>query len=90
MTVLKRWFLSHPASVGESYWEHAAVAARFGGTMIVGGAACLVHAVIPSLFTNTASERVKRLYLRMKARQPAFASDPPAFANPAWQLEYEI
>ena len=90
MSLLNRWFLAHPKSVGESYLEHASVAGRFGATMVVGGVACLVHALIPALFPHAASERVKRLYLRMKARQPAFADEPPAFANPAWQLEYEI
>ena len=88
--MLDRWFVSHPRSVGESYWEHAGVAARFGGTMVVGGLACLVHAIFPTLFTKTASDRVKQLYLQMKERQPNFRSQPPAFTDPAWQLEYEI
>lgn len=85
-----RLFLSHPRSVGESYAEHAATAGRFGITMIVGGAACLVHAVVPVLFTRTASDAVKRLYGQMKARQPAFSQDRPAFQQPEWQIEYEI
>ena len=90
MSVLNRWFLAHPRSVGESYWEHAAVAGRFGAVMVVGGIACLVHAVFPALFPRTASDRVKRLYQQMKSRQPAFAAKPAAFQDPAWQLEYEI
>lgn len=88
--MIDRLFLAHPSSVGESYAEHFAMAARFGATMLAGGAACLVHAVVPVLFTRTASERVKRLYGEMKARQPAFADRRPAFAEPEWQLEYEI
>ena len=90
MSVLNRWFLAHPRSVGESYWEHASVAARFGATMVIGGLACIVHAFIPALFPRAASDRVKRLYQRMKSRQPAFSSSPAAFQDPAWQLEYEI
>lgn len=90
MAPVARWFLSHPESVGESYWEHAWMAGRFGATMLVGGAACLVHAVLPALFARTASDRVKRLYQQMKSRQPAFASKPASFQDPAWQLEYEI
>jgi hypothetical protein len=85
-----RLFLSHPRSVGESYGEHAATAARFGFTMIGGGIACVVHAIVPVLFTRTASDAVKRLYAQMKARQPAFAQDKPAFDQPEWQIEYEI
>ncbi len=83
-------FLAHPRTVGESYFRHGATAARFGGTMIMGGLACLVHAAIPALFTNAASDCVKRLYLQMRARQPNFAATPTAFQAPAWQLEYEI
>jgi hypothetical protein len=90
MSPLSRWFLSHPKSVGEGYWEHASMAARFGGTMVVGGLACIVHAFLPSLFTHSASDRVKRLYQQMKSRQPNFRSEPAAFHDPAWQLEYEI
>ncbi|ODP39432.1 DUF6356 family protein [Sphingomonas turrisvirgatae] len=85
-----RLFLGHPREVGESYGEHFATAAGFGARMVVGGLACIVHAVVPSLFVRTASDTVKSLYARMKARQPAFASRPPAFAEPEWQLEYEI
>ncbi|MEI9851874.1 MAG: DUF6356 family protein [Sphingomonas sp.] len=88
--MIDRLFLSHPRSVGESYGEHAATAARFGAAMIVGGLACLVHALVPALFVRTASNTVKRLYGRMLARQPAFAERAPAFAEPEWQLEYEI
>ncbi|WP_448661488.1 DUF6356 family protein [Sphingomonas sp. CJ20] len=88
--MIHRLFLSHPRSVGESYGEHAATAARFGFTMIAGGAACVVHAVFPFLFVRTASDAVKRLYAQMQARQPAFAKAPPSFEQPEWQVEYEI
>lgn len=85
-----RLFLRHPREVGESYGEHFATAGGFGARMVVGGLACIVHAVVPVLFVRTASDTVKSLYGRMKARQPAFADRPPAFAEPEWQLEYEI
>src|SRR3954470_15191116 len=65
--MIDRFFLSHPRSVGESYGAHAATASRFGFTMILGGAACVVHAVLPFLFVRTASDTVKTLYGRMKA-----------------------
>jgi hypothetical protein len=88
--MIERLFLAHPRTVGESYREHAATAAGFGAAMVVGGLACLVHAVVPALFVRTASDTVKRLYARMLMRQPAFAERSPAFTEPAWQLEYEI
>lgn len=83
-------FLRHPRSVGESYGEHAGTAMTFGAKMIAGGVACIVHALVPVLFTRTASNTVKTLYGQMKSRQPAFSARPPAFAEPDWQIEYEI
>jgi hypothetical protein len=88
--MFSRLFLDHPRTVGESYAEHARTAAGFGAAMVVGGMACIVHAVVPALFVRTASDTVKRLYAQMKARQPAHAERPPAFTEPSWQLEYEI
>lgn len=88
--MIDRFFLSHPRSVGETYFEHACTAARFGVTMVIGGVACLIHALLPTLFPRSASDRVKRLYAQMIARQPAFAERRPAFDEPEWQIEYEI
>lgn len=88
--MIDKMFLSHPRSVGESYGEHAATAGRFGVKMIVGGAACVIHAALPFLFARTASETVKRLYGEMKARQPNFNNKPAAYQQPEWQIEYEI
>lgn len=88
--MFNRLFMDHPRDVGESYGEHFATAAGFGVRMVVGGLACIVHALIPALFVRTASDTVKSLYATMKARQPAFAKEPPAFTTPEWQLDYEI
>jgi len=48
-------FTAHPASVGETYWQHLRFAARFGGKMFAGGLAAVTHAVCPFWFTTTAS-----------------------------------
>jgi Family of unknown function (DUF6356) len=40
-------FTEHPATVGESYGRHLIYAFGFGGRMIVGSLALLVHAVLP-------------------------------------------
>jgi hypothetical protein len=85
-----RIFLSHPRSIGESYPEHAATAFGFGLRMIGGGFACMIHGIVPVLFTRTGSNTVKALYGRMKSRQPAYQQRPPAYTEPDWQLEYEI
>lgn len=75
-------FTDHPASVGESYWQHFGVAAGFGVSMIAGGLACLIHAVLPFLFLRTGSSTITRLHQRMvvsRTRQSA----PPIEAAPA-------
>ncbi len=48
-------FTAHPASVGETYFQHMRFAFRFGGRMLLGGIAAVVHSVFPFLFVTTAS-----------------------------------
>lgn len=62
---LKDLFTGHPASVGESYTEHMAIAGGFGGRMMLAGFACLIHAVLPFLFVRTGSKAVAELHERM-------------------------
>jgi hypothetical protein len=57
-----RFLTDHPHSVGESYGEHFRFAARFGARMMAGGAAALVHAVLPCFCATTASRRVRELH----------------------------
>jgi hypothetical protein len=59
-------FTAHPASVGETYWQHLRFAARFGGKMTCGGLAALVHALLPFCFATTASRTNDEL-VRMRA-----------------------
>lgn len=66
-------FTEHPASVGETYGEHLLVAGGFGLRMILGGIACLVHALLPFLFVKTGSAQISELHDTMVAnrrRQP--------------------
>jgi hypothetical protein len=48
-------FTVHPASVGETYFRHMRFAFRFGGLMLLGGVAAVVHSVFPFLLVTTAS-----------------------------------
>ena len=69
-----RTFTDHPASVGETYFEHMAQASWFAGTMLVGAAACLVHAVLPFACQKSGSRRIGLLHERMvtnRHRAPA-------------------
>jgi Family of unknown function (DUF6356) len=59
-------FTAHPASVGESYGQHFRFAFRFGARMVCGGAAAIVHSVLPFLFTTTAS-RINDSLVAMRA-----------------------
>ncbi len=58
-------FRDHPASVGETYWEHLLHAAGFGARMIAGGIACILHGVLPFLFVKTGSRQIQTLHGRM-------------------------
>lgn len=60
-----RLFTEHPASVGESYWEHLGQALSFAGPLLLAGLACLVHAIFPFLCVRTGSRAVSRLHERM-------------------------
>ena len=69
--MFSRLFQDHPSEVGETYAEHFAAAGGFGVKMIVGGVACVVHAVVPGLFITTGSGTVKSLYDQMVAKRAA-------------------
>ena len=60
-----QFFTEHPASVGETYVEHLGVATSFGMAMIVGGLACIVHGLVPSLCMKTGSKTILSLHERM-------------------------
>ena len=74
-----RPFTEHPASVGETYGQHFAMAVCFGARMIFAGCACLVHGVLPFLFVRTGSLTITELNERMVAKRrgtpAALASD---------------
>lgn len=62
---MRKLFLDHPASVGESYAEHFAHAGGFAALLGLAAIACLIHALVPCMFENTASRLVTRLHDRM-------------------------
>ncbi len=65
MKTLYRAFTEHPASVGETWSEHAATAFGFSWRLQLAALAALVHAVFPFLFVKTASALITALYGRM-------------------------
>ena len=62
---MKHLFLEHPASVGESYWQHMGQALRFGALLCLTGVACLFHGLLPFLFKDTGSNNIRRLHQMM-------------------------
>lgn len=64
-----RLFTDHPATVGETYFEHMAMAFGFGSRLVLSGLACLLHGIFPFLFVRTGSEAVCDLYDRMAAHR---------------------
>jgi Family of unknown function (DUF6356) len=84
MTLAKRIlaaFADHPASVGETYWQHARHSAQFGIAMLRGASAAFVHAIVPALCTTTGSRIIARLHDRMilnRSRLKSTAREIPA------------
>ena len=60
-----RLFTDHPQSVGETYFQHMAMAASFAIRMLTGSICCLLHALFPFLFVGTASRIITELNDRM-------------------------
>ena len=67
-SLLDRWFLAHPATVDETYFQHMRFALGFAFWLAAAGLAALVHAVFPALCETTASRILRKLTDRMNAR----------------------
>jgi len=81
--MLQRMFLEHPRSVGETYLEHQRQAFGFAGAMFLAALACLLHGLVPSLFTRTGSRTIARLHDRMvvhRSQRSARQSDAPTLS----------
>ena len=70
-----RLFVDHPRSLGMSWAQHGIGAVAIGATLVGAGAACLVHAIVPGWFTQTAGKTVARMYDHIQSRK-ASAPDP--------------
>ncbi len=78
--MIGRVFQDHPRSLGMSWAEHGVGAVRIGGRMIGAGLACIVHAVVPAWFTETAGRTVVDLHAHMTQRK-AGAANPNAWPD---------
>ena len=74
-------FTEHLDDVGETYVEHLSHASGFGVAMLVGGVACLLHAVLPFAFETTGSDTIRRLHDRMVVNRRNLGNQEPAGAD---------
>jgi len=81
--VVHRLFLDHPRSLGMSWAQHGAGAVVIAATLVGAGVACLVHALVPGWFTQTAGKTVSRMHDHMVRRRADSA-------NPENWPDYEI
>jgi hypothetical protein len=81
-------FTRHPASVGETYFEHMGMASSFSITFLYAGVVCAIHAILPFTFVKTGSAIITNLHNRMvlnRSKIPQATEDP---ANvPVWYAE---
>ena len=78
--MIGRLFHDHPRSLGMSWSSHGVGAIAIGARMIGAGAACIVHAVVPALFTETAGRTVVDIHEHMTKRK-AGAANPEAWPD---------
>lgn len=65
---IRTTFTDHPASVNETYGEHARFALGVSGQLLVASLAAFVHAVLPFLFETTAGRTIRALHTRIENR----------------------
>jgi len=75
-----RLFWEHPRSLGMSWAAHGAGAVVIGARMVGAGLACIVHAAVPALFTQTAGRTILSLHDHMVSRR-AGAANPNAWPD---------
>jgi hypothetical protein len=78
-----RLFADHPRTLGMTWASHGIGAARISVELIGAGLACLIHAIVPGWFTETAGKTVIRMHDHMVKRKAGAA-------NPNDWPEYEI
>jgi hypothetical protein len=78
--MIGRLFQDHPKSLGMSWAEHGVGAVAIGARMVGAGLACIVHAAVPALFTQTAGRTIMSLHDHMISRK-AGAANPKAWPD---------
>ena len=75
---MRHLFTEHPASVGETYFQHLGAASGFALRMFFGAIACFLHALLPFAFQHTGSDCIETLHERMIVNRRRKAHAVPA------------
>ena len=67
---MKNIFTDHPQSIGETYFQHFRFAFAFGINMLLGGFACIIHALFPFVFKKTGSDYLLKMTKHFVERMP--------------------
>jgi hypothetical protein len=68
VAVFRRLFLSHPQSLGESYFQHQRVALSFALPLLGASLAAFLHALVPAACERTAGDTIRKLHERLEKR----------------------
>ena len=79
-TLAGRLFTDHPRSLGMSWASHGVGAVAIGFRLIGAGIACLVHALVPAWFTQTAGRTITTMHDEI-ARRKEGAANPDAWPD---------
>ena len=77
---LDRLFTAHPRSLGMSWAGHGVGAVAIGARLVGAGVACIIHAVVPGWFTETAGRTITGMYDHMTKRK-AGADNPESWPD---------
>jgi Family of unknown function (DUF6356) len=66
--LIDRYFLAHPRTAGQGYFEHMKFAWRFAGALFGAAFAALIHGAFPCVFGTSASQTVRRLHGQIESR----------------------
>lgn len=75
-----RMFTDHPRSLGMSWASHGIGAVGIAVRLIGAGLACLIHALVPAWFTQTAGKTVTQMHDEI-VRRKAGAANPNAWPD---------
>ena len=58
----------HLEQANESYFEHMVIALKISFELLIGSLMAFMHALLPSVFTSSTSNKIKKLYSFIESR----------------------